>query len=568
MSSGWVPLRVLGGIAAAALLLASTPAAAQDGAGRALYDKYCSQCHGDDGAGRGVAAPYMLPAPRDFTSGKYQVRSTPTGSLPTDEDIARVIREGMPNTAMPAFSNLRRREVEALVELLKTFSPRFAVEEPDEPLRVPRDPGFNEDNIESARVLYEQTGCAGCHGVLGRGDGPSAPSLRDDWGQFVRAADLTRPWTFNGGATRRDIYRSIATGLNGTPMAGFAGALSEEQLWQLVDFVSALSGQATQPGFANVLVARWAEGELDLERGAELFAEAAPALFPVFGQVIQPGRAFHPGVLAIEARAVYTQTEIAFMVSWHDIVADTAGRNAPDLPRPVVEDLLLPRPSQPGAEADPFADEVADPFADAVADPFADVADDPWAEEETMPAVIVASEWSDAVALQLPRRLPDGVRRPYFVFGDAANPVELWYVDLAEPETGQLWIGRGSDNLVRADEPPPEVRASFEAGRWSVVFKRRRASREGISFPEDTFVPIAFTVWDGFHEERGNKRGLTSWYHVYVPPVEQTTPWRMMAQVALGIVVLELGVIFWARRRRRTAATLATEPTASGAASP
>ncbi|HVS03370.1 MAG TPA: c-type cytochrome, partial [Thermoanaerobaculia bacterium] len=331
-------------------VLLTAPAAAQDAErGRPVYQKYCDQCHGDEGDGRGIAAPYLLPAPRDFTSAKYQIRSTPTGSLPTDEDIARVIRVGIPGTGMPGFPALSEQQVRDLVALLKSFSPRFQSRQPDDPLPIPDDPGFSADNVETARRLYAQTGCAGCHGAEGRGDGSSAPTLRDDWGQFARSADLTRPWTFNGGPTRRDIFRSLSTGLNGTPMAGFASALSEEQRWQLVDFITAISDGAHQPpDFATVLVARQVDGELDLARGRELFADAAPALFPLLGQVIQPGRAFHAAVIAVEARAVYNRDEIAILVTWHDIVADTAGSNAPDLGIPE-EELLLEVEAADGA---------------------------------------------------------------------------------------------------------------------------------------------------------------------------------------------------------------------------
>jgi hypothetical protein len=45
----------------------------------------------------------MLPRPRNFTTGRYQIRSTPSGALPTDEDILAVILDGMPGTAMPGW---------------------------------------------------------------------------------------------------------------------------------------------------------------------------------------------------------------------------------------------------------------------------------------------------------------------------------------------------------------------------------------------------------------------------------------------------------------------------------
>jgi len=49
----------------------------------------------------------------------------------------------------------------------------------------------------------------------------------------IRPADLTAPH-HKSGDSPRDLYRTVATGLNGTPMAGFAGQLREEEIWELV----------------------------------------------------------------------------------------------------------------------------------------------------------------------------------------------------------------------------------------------------------------------------------------------------------------------------------------------
>src|SRR5437667_6257017 len=102
--------------------------AAQDRtAGKRVYVKWCAGCHGDAGAGDGAAAAYMLPRPRNFTSGLYKIRTTASGQLPTDADLERAIDEGLPGSAMPAWkgrlSDAQRRDAMAY---LKTFSALFA----------------------------------------------------------------------------------------------------------------------------------------------------------------------------------------------------------------------------------------------------------------------------------------------------------------------------------------------------------------------------------------------------------------------------------------------------------
>src|SRR5687768_15481310 len=92
-------------------------------AGKVVYDKWCAGCHGATGKGDGSAARYMLPPPRDFTKGVYQIRTTASGEIPSDADIKRVIDEGMPGTAMPEWkSRLSEQERNELVTYLKSFS--------------------------------------------------------------------------------------------------------------------------------------------------------------------------------------------------------------------------------------------------------------------------------------------------------------------------------------------------------------------------------------------------------------------------------------------------------------
>lgn len=564
---------------------------AQDAAnetGRAVYEKYCSQCHGEDGNGKGIAAPFLKPAPRDFTSGKYKVRTTPTGSLPTDADLQRVLRRGLPYSSMPAFPNLSDAEVQAVVAHIKGFSPDF--EDPEayqDPIPIPTPPPYTEASVERGRELYEQTGCGRCHGNFGRGDGSSAPTLVDDWGVHIRVADLTMPWTFRGGGTRTDIFRTMSSGFNGTPMPGFHGALPVEDIWGITDYMVSLSGNTTEEPYGELLRAVSTEEELDLARGRELFASAPETVFPIVGQIVEPGREFHPSAIAVMARAIYNADEIAFMVSWHDMRAETSGSNAPDLPVPRFEE----RQGEAGADeegdagedeggfwgdevaGDDSAEEGGDFWGDAAVaedddagdggdDFWGDAAaddsgggDDFWGQDEG--AVGAAqlpegpdTEFSDAVAIQLPLTMPQGIVKPYILFGDAQNPVELWLADTAA-DRAQLYTARGSAAIAPGESEPPEMVASYEEGEWTVIYKRRRKGRGSISFNEDTFVPIAFTVWDGFNRERGNKRGLTRWYNLYLEPVERPSPFGPMARAGIGVLGLEILLIFLVRRRAK-----------------
>ena len=81
---------------------------AQRESGKALYLKYCAQCHGEKGDGEGYATSHLRPRPRDFTTGKFKIRTTPNGALPTHQDLVNIIRRGMPYTSMPAWPDAHR----------------------------------------------------------------------------------------------------------------------------------------------------------------------------------------------------------------------------------------------------------------------------------------------------------------------------------------------------------------------------------------------------------------------------------------------------------------------------
>src|SRR4051812_36113825 len=205
---------------------------AQRESGKQIYLKYCSHCHGEKGDGEGYAAPHLRPRPRNFTTGKFKVRTTPNGALPTHQDLVNIIRRGMPYTSMPAWPDFSDQQVSDLAYFLTTFSPEFSKSESvPQPVTLPSAPRATKETIALGKKLYDDTGCGKCHGTLGRGDGTSAPTLKDDWDNPIRPADLTHPWTFRGGSSREDMFRTMSTGLNGTPMPSFADALNPEQRW-------------------------------------------------------------------------------------------------------------------------------------------------------------------------------------------------------------------------------------------------------------------------------------------------------------------------------------------------
>ncbi|OFW11920.1 MAG: hypothetical protein A3H96_26050 [Acidobacteria bacterium RIFCSPLOWO2_02_FULL_67_36] len=513
---------------------------AQRESGKKLYLTYCSQCHGDAGDGEGYAASRLYPRPRNFTTGKFKVRTTPNGALPTHEDLVNIIKRGMPYTSMPAWPSLSDGQLSDLAYFITTFSPDFSdPEKAPKTVSLPGAPKSTKESIEQGKKLYAETGCDGCHGTLGRGDGPSAPTLVDDWGHPIRPADLTQRWTFRGGSSREDIFRTLSTGLNGTPMPSFLDALKDEERWAMTDFIDSLS-ESHDPGYTDLVVARHVLDPIDLTKGTANFESARVARFPIIGQITEPVREFHPPTTSVTVQAIYDTESIALLVRWHDMSAQKTGKNGPSLPVPPEEEEGAPAPAAAGG-------------AQAVTDPFA--------EEQPAPAA-QASEFSDAVSIQVPSQVPTGARKPYFIFGDAQNSVDLWFFDLARPDPVQF-TGRGSGNIAPNDTGDLTGVASYDQGEWSVIFKRPLRATSGAPFSPGQFMPIAFSVWDGLSRERGNRRGLTVWYSLYVEPETVPSAVGPMVKTALLILAIELAVIGWVRWRygSRTRGEFGGKPT-------
>src|SRR5262245_33465837 len=311
---------------------------AQRESGKNLYLKNCVQCHGEKGDGEGYATPHLLPRPRDFTTGKFKVRTTPNGALPTHQDLVNIIRLGMPYTSMPAWPNLTDQEVSNLAYYVKTFSASFA--DPasvPQPIELPSAPGVSNESIELGKKLYADTGCIKCHGNLGRADGPSAPTLTDELNHPIRAADLTQPWTFRGGSSREDIFRTMSTGFNGTPMPAFVDALKPEQRWAITDYIVSLSG-GDGPAYTSLVIAKPVREPIDVKKGVASFAAAPITRLPIVGQIMEPGRAFSPPVTSVTVQAIYDAKSIALLVRWHDHSAEKTGTNGPSLPVPIEEE--------------------------------------------------------------------------------------------------------------------------------------------------------------------------------------------------------------------------------------
>ena len=99
---------------------------------------------------------------------------------------------------------------------------------------------YTKKSIDRGRVIFLQN-CTSCHGENGKAEG----SLIAD------ATDLTTPSLYKSGTTEGEIFRSIRDGA-GDQMPAFKSQLgSENDIWNLVNFIRSLWPDAVRPAMVE-----------------------------------------------------------------------------------------------------------------------------------------------------------------------------------------------------------------------------------------------------------------------------------------------------------------------------
>lgn len=489
--------------------------------GKALYDKWCAGCHGEDGKGGGPAATWMLPRPRDFTLALYQIRTTASGALPTDADIRHVIDEGMPGTAMPGWkTHLSDAERDQLVTYLKTFSQFFKNQkEPEKALSFSKAPGGGADAIANGKTFFDKIECWKCHGRAGRGDGPSAPTQEDDNKNPIRPADLTEAWYFNGGSSVEEIYRRLRTGLDGTPMPSFSDLIdskfmTEDDLWNVAQYVKSLSPE-DQPRVRDVVRASEIQGDLPTAAGDSAWSQAERFYIPLVGQIVVKPRWFAPTVDGVWVQALHNGQELALRLTWHD------PSKSPD-----------PEWNEWQQRVTAFMEPHEAP-GDAQA---------PAALPPETPSA--AAALPDMLVVQFPKSIPTGMERPYFLMGSSPKPVYLWKWQ-SDTNAAVEAAGKGFGNVQPFASSQLTGTATFDQGEWRLVLRRPLASADSVerlSFRPGVAIPMAVFAWDGNNGEGGTRGSISTWYYIYL---DQKTPKTVYATPLATIVLTAgLGLLF------------------------
>jgi mono/diheme cytochrome c family protein len=514
--------------------------------GKKVYFKRCVWCHGVEGGGDGPSADRLFTRPRNFIQGTFKIRVTDSGELPMEADLIETVKNGLQGSAMPAWGEfLSDDEIVAVVNFVKTLIQDRNFADTDEEVFVqdfgtnpwgttgPYHLGVPQVDIDAGKEIFIKNKCFECHGGEGRGDGN--PTMKDDWGFPIVAADWQQCWNFRG--ARRDPYnpfnivRTVSTGLNGTPMPNFKDQITVEDRWKIAAFVNSLCprkniDKLTQKPIPDFLIQSvytegpvspkiddpsWYSPDTDgkiVELPEELEENPKRHYIAMAGQITRGKRNFDPKTdnLWVTSRWSAEENAVYYLIEYH---------------------LRF-------------------------------LSDDP--------------EYPDAVAIQWPAELHDlfGAEKPYFIMGDSKKPVDIWKAKFMPKDynatnapnekgyeldvTVEEMVGRGYDALsVKESEPKVEVVDSiFKQGRVKVLFKRslKTEGKLDVQIPTEKFIPVSFFQWSGRDKESNEHMAISTWYYTILKPALPASLYYMPPIIA-AIFICFQGWLVWMTKRTR-----------------
>jgi DMSO reductase family type II enzyme heme b subunit len=442
--------------------------------GKEVFSERCAICHGEKGDGKGEVANLLYPAPRDFTLAVFKIRTTPTGSLPADEDLFRTVSEGMAGTVMFPFKNdLSERERWAVVYFIKTFSDRWKEEKPEKSVSIGAPPPKTDELLAVGEKVYKDLKCWECHGENGKGDGPKSDTLKDDAGIPIFPYDFTKPGKMKGGYRVEDVVRTFLTGVDGTPMPAYEVDISDKERWAAAYYTLALSeGKPAPKIIGNKIIAQRYKGLLPNDPMDEAWQKVKAVEMPVQllwtwikGKTIE----------TIHVRSLYNESEIAVLVEWDD-----SSKN----------DYL---------EIDKFVDAVAIQLTPS---------------EKKGRTFFGMGDKKQAVNIWYWMADSEVDSKDRFTFKtDFPNPLHVAAKHHISPVEDLNAANPGTLTLQSYDSQDVKGRGLWANGKWHVLFRRslKTGGPNDMQLRIGGSYPIAFAVWEGSLGNVNGKKAITPW---------------------------------------------------------
>jgi mono/diheme cytochrome c family protein len=490
--------------------------------GLSVYARQCAVCHGPKGLGDGLASYLLYPKPRDFSQGQFRLTSVTSG-LPTDEDILRTLRRGMPGSAMPSWAHLPEPDLKALATTVrhlavqgrvegmmqrnKSLTPAKALKTaqavlaPGSPIQVPPEPKGADLDPALGKATYLQS-CAACHGE--DGTGKTKGDLKDASGFPVSARDFTKG-VFKGSPEDLELARRITGGMPGSPMP--ASALPARELWSLVHHIQGMVKPGAQERVAQrqltIPAARVAPGEaLPLAPDDAGWSRAQPVFVPLMPLWWRDQR-----VEGVNVQAVHDGHDLVVRLTWQDPV----GNDLPTMPQAFTDGAAL----QFSSEADP-------PFFGMGGGVEGGGVVNIWHwkaswQRDLRDGSASLGSMRDTYP-NLPSADTDAFGNPrsdtYFTARASGNPL----AQPARPSAVESLVARGMGTLTSALAAATSVKGNgrWKDGGWAVVFVRAlHPGRDGeVALDGPGGASVAFAVWDGAAGDRNGQKAVSIWHRL------------------------------------------------------
>jgi len=523
-------------------------------AGKKIYFRKCVWCHGVDGAGDGPGADRLWPRPRNFNQGTFKIRHTASGELPLfdptkptpgQNDLFETVTHGLPGSAMPPWDGIlseqQRLQVLSFVttQLVKdrkfddkteTFS-ILDINNKDAIKKV----SYSKESLEKGAKLVVEKKCVECHGAEGRGDG-NPFNLKDDWGFPIQPANWHKCWNFRGSREEpykiETIFRTMSTGVNGTPMPSFADNTTVEERWHIANFVNSVCERekdgdpfskllemdplTAKPKTNFVVPSGPIEGEIPTDPQDKKWQERPRREIALGGQITHKPRNFVNRIDDLWVRSMYNKKEIAFLFQWDDRSKSQ-----------VVSGVNV----VPIEEAPPKT-----------------------GEENSIAAKQNKYEvYNDAVAIQFPAKWQEITppEKPRFLFGEEKRHMDIWKWEAdgtLKAYTGSGW-DKPLDERMGATGDLKLVKGEFKDGRWTVLMKRPLQTDDkdnDVQFDTGRYIPTVFFAWDGHNGDAGLKMAVSAFYYTILQPPVPIEAKIYPVLMAVGMIIAE----GWILRRR------------------
>ena len=510
-------------------------------AGKKIYEKWCYYCHGAKGDGNGPAAPRLDPKPRNFTRNEYKIRSTGLGALPTDEDLFRIISSGIEGSAMPFWSTLAGEERWQVTYFIKTFYEAFKeLGEAHEVVPISAEIPSDPESVKRGKELFKEAKCFLCHGEDGKADGKITTTLKGKWDLPYKARNLTKSWLFKGGNATKDIYRTITTGFNETPMGSYAAdLLTDDDRWHLAHYVKSISREMKTE---VVLKSKLVEGDLPEGPDGETWETISSVEMPLAGQIIANPRLWTPSANSIRIKSLYNNEDIAFLLEWDDTT------NEQDEVYSDAVALQFPTKIPESSRKPYFA---MGESGKSVVIWHWRAYDESLQTEEDSGNIDLASatDGGSSIAEQEETDNAEAEGKEEVTEVKDAQEAKEKFKDFA---TIKEMNAKGFKNFAvqPSDSQDSKGKGYWKNGKWKVMITRPLVTgdkKKDIQFEKGKLIPYALAVWDGSNSEIGGQKSISSWYFL---ALEKTASKSVYLYVIIALI-MGASIQFWVIARIR-----------------